>query len=204
VREAMAAYRCSEPTVRRWLQQGLVKAVWYRRHVYIRRADVRQVDAIRPYVVKRPLASWKEGARRGRCSTQRPDVGARASPAWPSGSRLAHVRSAVKDGRKAGEAEPLSGAGAEQRKPTCGGGACLAAPHARQAPSPADRRGTVRTQSGRAERHRFASLARHPPFRDSGHSCWRRSRSARPTAGASVDRRKVRRAAEVAPGSPPG
>jgi excisionase family DNA binding protein len=52
VREAMAAYGCSEPTVRRWLQQGLVKAVRYRRHVFIRAEDVRRLDAIRPYVVK--------------------------------------------------------------------------------------------------------------------------------------------------------
>jgi excisionase family DNA binding protein len=51
VREAMAAYGCSEPTVRRWLQQRLVKAVRYRRRVFIRLEDVRRLDAIRPYVV---------------------------------------------------------------------------------------------------------------------------------------------------------
>src|SRR5215469_7007133 len=49
VREAMNAYGCSEPTVRRWLQQKLVKAVRYRRHVLIWADDVRRLDAIREY-----------------------------------------------------------------------------------------------------------------------------------------------------------
>lgn len=63
VREAMAAYGCSEPTVRRWLQQRLVKAVRYRRHVLILAEDVRRLDAIRPYRPQPSKASYRTRLR---------------------------------------------------------------------------------------------------------------------------------------------
>jgi hypothetical protein len=49
VREAQAAFECSEATVWRWVQQKLVKAVRYRHRVYVCVEDVRQLDAVRPY-----------------------------------------------------------------------------------------------------------------------------------------------------------
>ena len=64
VREAMAAFNCSEATVWRWVQQKLVKAVRYRHRVYVCAEDVRRLDAIRPYRRQPSRSSYASQLRR--------------------------------------------------------------------------------------------------------------------------------------------
>jgi hypothetical protein len=70
VRQAMVAYRCSEATVRRWLQQRLVKAVTYRRRVFILAEDLRRLDAVRPYRRQASKRSYASLVRAGAPETE--------------------------------------------------------------------------------------------------------------------------------------